>query len=169
MSRTIRIWVVVDLVLVVIALVLLAVWMSGGSATPSGEGTGGTPSASAGATPGGTAAPASQAFQLPSGNIRCAMSADGVTCTIRSIAYDPPAVAGCNGKTGHVVTLNDDGFAFVCVDGSAPAVPDGAVLEYGSQASVEGYTCRSASDGVTCTRDDGTGFKLARAKWQEVG
>ncbi|WP_019137602.1 DUF6636 domain-containing protein [Cellulomonas massiliensis] len=169
MSRTIRIWVVVDLVLVVIALVLLAVWMSGGSGTPGGEGTGGTASASAEPTPGGSAGPKAQAFQLPSGNIRCAMSGDGVTCTIRNIAYDPPAVPGCNGETGHVVALNEDGFAFVCVDGSAPAVPEGPVLEYGSQASVDGYTCRSASDGVTCTRDDGTGFKLARAKWQEVG
>jgi len=169
MSRTIRIWVVVDLVLVVIALVLLAVWLSGGSAAPRAEGTGASPSASAQPSDAGSAGAQAQAFQTPSGNIRCAMSTDGVTCTIRSIAYDPPAVAGCDGKTGHVLALNDEGFSFVCVEGSTPAVPDGDVLEYGSQASVGDYVCRSASDGVTCTDADGKGFKLARAKWQEVG
>ena len=110
------------------------------------------------------------AFALPSGNIACTMSVDGVTCTIASYTYAPPVVAGCTEMTGHVLVLNADGVAFDCVSGPPPAVAgdDVPVLEYGLTTSVGDYTCRSATDGVQCTDASGTGFQLARASWSEL-
>ena len=110
------------------------------------------------------------AFALPSGNIACTMSVDGVTCTIASYTYAPPVVAGCTEVTGHVLVLNADGVAFDCVSGPPPAVAgdDVTVLDYGSSTSVGDYTCRSATDGVQCTDASGVGFRLARASWSEL-
>ncbi|MBT0995645.1 hypothetical protein KIN34_15295 [Cellulomonas sp. DKR-3] len=165
--RTIRTWVVIDAVLVAVFLVLLVVTLVSGDDEPADPGAGppsGSPTAVA------TRAGDATEFALPSGNIACTMAASGVTCTIASITYDPPAVAGCTGDTGHVLVLNDDGFAFDCVNGAAPSVAgdDVPVLEYGSSATAGGYTCTSATDGVTCTDDAGVGFKLARASWEEL-
>lgn len=163
-----RTWLVVDAVLVAVLLVVALVVTLGGGDDPQEPGAGS--SASAGPSGSGTPATEPVTFRLPSGNIACTMSVDGVTCTIASITYPPPAVAGCSGDTGHVLVLNADGFAFDCVNGPAPAVAgdDVPVLEYGSEATVGEYTCRSATDGVTCVDADGVGFKLARASWSEL-
>jgi hypothetical protein len=171
-ARNVRTFVIVDAVLVVLVIVLAIVFFSGGSggggeAAPSGGG------ATAASTPTSSSSATSTepvAFALPSGNIACTMSVDGVTCTIASYTYAPPVVAGCTEVTGHVLVLNADGVAFDCVSGPAPAVAgdDVAVLEYGSSTSVGDYTCVSATDGVQCTDQSGVGFRLARASWSEL-
>lgn len=165
-TRAIRTWLVVDVLLVIVLLVLVVVVTSGGSPTARASAPSVTPSTSA---PG--AAAESAAVRLPSGNIACTLSDDGVTCTIASITYDPPAVAGCTGETGHVIVLNDEGVAFTCETGPAPTVAgvDVRTLAYGSDVTVGDYTCTSATNGVTCVDGDGKGFRLARAKWTEVG
>ncbi|AEE45536.1 hypothetical protein [Cellulomonas fimi] len=164
--RTIRTLVVVDAVLVTVLVVLAAAWLTSGR-SPGGTQAAASPSASA--TPTAQASPP-DAFRLPSGNIACTVASEGVTCTIADFTYAPPAVPGCTGTTGHVITLGPDGVAFPCEDGPAPtaAGDDVRTLEYGSQSRVDGWTCRSATDGVTCTGQDGTGFRLARASWDEV-
>jgi len=169
-ARNVRLFVIVDVVLVLLVAVLAIVFLSGGDG---GAGDDATPAASASGTPGPTSSATSAepvAFALPSGNIQCTMSVDGVTCTIASYTYAPPVVAGCTEVTGHVLVLNDDGFAFDCVSGPPPAVAadDVPVLEYGSTTSVGDYTCRSATDGVQCTDASGEGFQLARAAWSEL-
>jgi hypothetical protein len=163
--RTIRTWLVVDAVLVGLLVVLAVASLLGRDEEPGVSSTA-SPEPSQGAT--GSVEPTT--FQLPSGNIACTMSADGVTCTIASITYPEPVVAGCSGETGHVVVLNAEGFAFDCVNGPAPAVAgnDVPVLEYGSQATAGEYVCRSATDGVTCVDGEGVGFQLARASWSEL-
>ncbi|UJP38609.1 DUF6636 domain-containing protein [Cellulomonas palmilytica] len=166
-QRSIRWWMAADAVLVIIFMVLLVVRLSGDG----GERTAGpTPTATVSVKGPTTPSGADASFRLPSGNIACTMSTAGVTCTIASVAYDPPAVAGCDGRTGHVLVLNEDGFSFACVQGPAPTVAgdDVPTLEYGSSAEVGGYTCRSATDGVRCTDADGVGFHLARAAWREL-
>ncbi|WP_146843810.1 hypothetical protein [Cellulomonas composti] len=171
-TRTIRGWFAADAVLVATFVVLLAarVLSGGGGAAPEGvPSVAGplAPSSTAGAT-----APSTKpiSFRLPSGNIACIMARSGVTCTIASITYAEPVVAGCAGETGHVLVLNKRGFEFDCVNGPGPAVAgdDVAVLEYGSAATIGRYTCTSATDGVTCTSKDGVGFQLARAAWREL-
>ena len=170
-ARTTRLFVIVDAVLVLLLLILAIVYLS------SGRGDDGSDDATAGASASSTPSSSSSststepvAFALPSGNIACTMSVDGVTCTIASYTYAPPVVAGCTEVTGHVIVLNADGVAFDCVSGPAPAVAgtDVPVLEYGLTTSVGDYTCRSATDGVQCTDGSGTGFRLARASWSEL-
>lgn len=167
-QRTIRTWMAVDAVLVVVLLVLVVGRLAGGSGTDDQAG----PSASPTIQVQGPTAPSTEpvSFRLPSGNIACTLAPGGVTCTIASFTYRPPAVAGCDGDTGHVLVLNADGFAFDCVNGPAPAVAgdDVPVLEYGSKVTSGAYTCSSATNGVTCTDDQGVGFVLARASWREL-
>ena len=165
--RWIRTMVVVDVVLVAVLVVLAVVQLSSGRAPDADSSAGATSTASATPT---APAVAQDAFRLPSGNIACTMSSDGVTCTIADYTYAAPTVAGCTGTTGHVLTLGPDGVAFVCEDGPAPtaAGDDVRTLEYGSESRVDGWTCSSGTDGVTCTAADGTGFRLARATWTEL-
>lgn len=170
-ARNIRLFVIVDVVLVVLLLILAIVYASRGGSGGGSDDT--TTGATASSTPTSSASSTSTepvAFALPSGNIACTMSVDGVTCTIASYTYAPPVVAGCTEKTGHVIVLNADGVAFDCVSGPPPAVAgeDVPVLEYGLTTSVGDYTCRSATDGVQCTDGSGTGFRLARASWSEL-
>ncbi|GEK20855.1 hypothetical protein [Cellulomonas xylanilytica] len=170
-ARNIRLFVIVDVVLVVLLAIVAIVYLNNQGSGTASDGT--TASASAGSTPSSSSSSTSTepvAFALPSGNIACTMSVDGVTCTIASYTYAPPVVPGCTEVTGHVLVLNADGFAFDCVSGPAPAVAsdDVPVLEYGLSTSVGDYTCRSATDGVQCTDGSGTGFQLARASWSEL-
>ena len=165
------VFVVVD-VLLVIVLVVLALNRGNGDGG-SDASTGAPAGASSASAASGSATPPSTEpaqFALPSGNIACIMSVDGVTCTIASITYEAPPVAGCAEVTGHVLVLNADGFAFSCVSGPPPAVAgsDVPVLDYGSSMTVGDYTCESASDGVSCVDGSGTGFQLARASWKEL-
>ncbi len=167
---TIRAWIVADAVLVGVLLVLLGIQLAGGTAQPEAAGPS-QPPASATASAPTTPAPAQPAsFRLPSGNIACDVTADGATCTIASIAYQAPAVAGCDGRTGHVLALTAGGVAFACETGPAPkaAGDDVPVLQYGKSTTVGDYTCTSATDGVTCVDATGKGFQLARAAWREL-
>ncbi|WP_456788699.1 hypothetical protein [Cellulomonas sp. P5_C5] len=173
-ARNIRLFVIVDAVLVVLLLILTIVYVSGDGGDGGDEGSDeATTAASATSRPTSSSSSTSTepvAFALPSGNIACTMSVDGVTCTIASYTYAAPVVAGCTEVTGHVLVLNEDGVAFSCVSGPPPAVAgdDVPVLSYGLSTSVGDYTCRSAEDGVQCTDGSGSGFQLARASWSEL-
>lgn len=170
MSRGMRVFLVADAVLVVALLVLIGVWVSRPASTPSaGSASGGSTSAPTG-TPGPSAGTEPTSFTMPSGNIACTVSVDGVTCTIATIRFEPPVVAGCTGQTGHVFVLNAEGVTVPCVDGAPPAVAgdDVTTLEYGSSTAVGDFTCTSATDGVTCTGADGVGFKLASGAWSQL-
>ena len=166
---------VVDVLLVVL---LVGIAVSRGN----GAGGGGSDDATAGGSvgssasthpSGGASTPSTKTtqFAMPSGNIACAMSVDGVTCTIASYSYAPPVVAGCTEVTGHVLVLNSDGVAFSCVSGPPPAAAgdDVPVLDYGKSTTVGEYTCTSATDGVQCVDGSGKGFQLAHASWKEIG
>jgi len=172
LSRGVKIFLAVDLVLVLGLVVAAVVVLGGGSDEPT-PAAGTTPSAgaTAAATPGATDGATSsepQSFASPTGNISCTMSVDGVTCQIAYTTVAPPVVEGCTGTTGHVVMLNAaDGVTTPCVDGPAPvaASADTPVLEYGSEQTVGSYTCSSASNGMTCVVDgSGVGFRIATAE-----
>jgi len=172
LSRGVKIFLAVDLVLV-LGLVVVAVVVLGGRSDEPAPTAGTTQSAGATGTAstGSTAAATStepQSFASPTGNISCTMSVDGVTCQIAHTTVAPPVVEGCTGTTGHVVMLNEaDGVTTPCVDGPAPvaASADTPVLEYGSEQTVGPYTCSSASNGMTCVvAGSGVGFRLATAE-----
>ncbi len=154
---------------VLVAAVLVVAMVVTRPAAPAAPGTATSPGSTAVAAPGPTPAPSASPgpprFRLPSGNIACDMTTGGVTCTIASITFEPPAVQGCTGTVGHTVRLGPDGVAVPCVEGPPPTVAgeDVPVLFYGAATTVGDYTCTSATDGVTCTDAGGAGFRLARA------
>jgi hypothetical protein len=152
--------VLVTAVLVLVILVVVRPGAPGNAAPPVGSGTLAGPTAAPSPTP----TPGPPHFRLPSGNIACDMTADRVTCTIASITFTPPAVAGCTGTVGHTVVLDSTGVSVPCVQGAPPRVagPDVPVLFYGSTSSVGPYTCTSATNGVSCVGARGVGFRLAR-------
>ncbi|WP_028049155.1 DUF6636 domain-containing protein [Cellulomonas sp. URHD0024] len=167
------VFVVLDVLLVVL---LVAIALSRGSG---GNGDGGDDTAATSGGPSASSHPSVSAskpstkitsFAMPSGNIACAMSVDGVTCTIARYTYAPPVVAGCTEVTGHVLVLNADGVAFSCVSGPPPAAAGDDVphLEYGKTTTVGEYTCTSATDGVQCVDGSGKGFQLASGSWKEI-
>jgi len=173
LSRGVKIFLAVDVVLVLGLVVAAIVVLGGGS---DGGGTTADPSAPAtqaasgastdGATSGATSDVATS-FASPTGNIACTMSPDGVTCTIANKQFSVPASEGCTGTTGHTVMLNEsDGVTTPCVEGPAPAPAsaDTPVLEYGQTQTVGPYTCTSGSNGMSCVVDEtGAGFRVATA------
>jgi hypothetical protein len=66
-----------------------------------------------------------------------------------------------------MVVLNTDGVTVPCVEGADPAVAsaDVTVLDYGRSQQVGGYTCTSATNGMTCVvEESGVGFRVATAE-----
>ena len=102
-------------------------------------------------------------FALPSGNITCVLSSDGVTCLIRQVDAAPTPTASCTGSSGHQVVLDATGLHTPCTASSPTPEPDPLVLPYGASQTVGDYTCTSATSGVTCTTKGGAGFRLARS------
>ncbi|MGW6131312.1 hypothetical protein ACWFNE_14915 [Cellulomonas sp. NPDC055163] len=171
-----RVFLLVDLVLVLALVVVAAVVLSGvlRSTGPRDTGSDVDPAASASAsaaTP--SAAPTGvETFASPTGNISCTMADDGVTCSIASITFAAPGAESCAaGTLGHVVVAGADGVELPCVDGPVPAVAADDVprLEYGATSTVGAWTCTSATNGVTCVDGAGAGFRLARAELVELG
>lgn len=166
--RWVPVLVALDAVLVaaVLVVVLLTLPRDGSPApTPPSGGLSASSSATAyGPAPSPTPGP--PRFRLPSGNIACDMTEQGVTCTIASVTFTPAPVEGCTGTVGHTVVLDADGVSVPCVEGSPPpgvAGDDVPELFYGSTSTVGQYSCTSATNGVTCTDAKGVGFRLARA------
>lgn len=183
LSPGMRTFLLVDVVLVLalaVVAVLVVTGTLGGSAGPRDAAPDAAASSSATvAPPASTASPSPdaaptgiEAFATQTRNIACTMREGGVTCTIASKTFVPPGAEACSGTIGHVVEASADGIEVPCVDGPAPgpAAEDVPVLEYGSTSAVGGWTCTSATNGVTCVDDaTGAGFRLARAELVEVG
>ncbi len=109
-------------------------------------------------------------FASPSGNITCAISAEGARCGIAQLASKPASIDTCDGSVGYVYIVTEAGVEVPCVaKGERPKKAEGGttVLDYGDEATGFGFTCESAEDGVTCRNDaSGRGFQLARAGGQ---
>ncbi len=151
--------IVVDAVLVLVFLVML--WQF------TRPDVGANPSSSTSPSATQTAAEGDEVvFTLPSRNITCVMAADATTCAIAEFEYDPPEVAGCEGSTGYEIEVTPEGARWLCTEGAppGPASEGTDVLDYGSAASSNGYTCESSEQGVACRHDEsGNAFSLARA------
>ena len=173
LSRGLKIFLIVDLVLIVVLGVSAILILGGGSSDDTAEPV--TTSAPASTSPTETnTAPATsdteRTFASPTGNIVCDLSADGATCTIANTSVEPPAIDGCTGAgTGHVITLTADGVDVPCTE-QAPAAAgaDVDVLEYGSSEQAGDFTCTSGSDGMTCVDGGGVGFRIATAERVEL-
>lgn len=175
LSRGLKIFLVVDLVLIVVLGVSAILILGGGSTDDTAEPVTTSAPASTAPTDSETATEAAtsdaeRSFASPTGNIVCDLSTDGVTCTIANTSVEPPAIEGCTGAgTGHVITLTADGVDLPCTD-QAPAAAgaDVDVLEYGSSEQAGDFTCTSGSDGMTCVDGGGVGFRIATAERVEL-
>ncbi|MHB1064237.1 MAG: hypothetical protein ACYC1Z_07110 [Georgenia sp.] len=110
-------------------------------------------------------------FVSPSGNIGCAVSVDRALCGIATYDYAdaiPAAeVKACDGSVGQFLQVTAKGAGLVCdtSDQELTIATDGVdVLEYGSEVTIDGFTCRSETDGVSCRHDEsGYSFSVRRA------
>lgn len=176
LSRGLRAFLVVDVILVLTFLGILVAQGLGGTQEPEAAPPAVTTDPEPETSPGGSA-PASpdaseslSVFVLPSGNIWCSMDGTTATCTILEFSYDAPEVPeGCTGTVGHVlqVTAGEEA-GFACVEGEVPGPPaDAPVLEYGEGSTVGEMTCLSSRNGAFCRHNpSGAGFSLARAGTQ---
>jgi hypothetical protein len=191
-AEAVRTMVIVDVVLVAVLVLVVAIQGFGGggggsvaagtttagggapttagasvsSGEPSGESSDGPSGATAGA-PGGPSpspTPGPDRFVTPSGNIACVLADGAATCEILSATFAEPSVAECPGA-GRSVILDATGVQVVCptILATDPFTAGPVELSYGAKATRGEITCTSGTNGVTCTRDDGTGFRLARA------
>ena len=166
-------FIVVDAILVLTFVALLVMLSAGPGSTPLAAGSSSSssappPEASPDATPPAspTDAETLTAFVLPSGNIWCAMTETGATCTILQYTFTPPDLpAGCTGTVGNVLTISaGEKPQLACVTGEPQRAPAGTpTLEYGKASTVGEMTCHSSTNGATCRHNPtGSGFSVAR-------
>jgi hypothetical protein len=110
-------------------------------------------------------ASAQQAFQLPSGNIHCALFDGELRCDVLNFSYArPPRPQGCDLDWGGAVTLQAKGPARLLCHGDTVADRGNPVLGYGRAWQGPGMACTAATTGLRCTNGDGRGFEMARAR-----
>lgn len=114
-------------------------------------------------------------FDSPTGNIRCAVTADYATCDIQDRDWElPPAGDRCRGMSegdwGLPLTLGPEGVAtFSCTtDEPLWGMLDApAVLPYGARLQHGDLVCISDRSGMTCRHErTGHGFALSRASYR---
>ena len=106
-------------------------------------------------------------FQTPSGNIHCLYSSDSTGIYLRCDlgVNDAPPVrvpADCELDYGNAFEMASRGKAARACVGDTVAVPTNPVLGYGRTWKRGGFSCLSATAGLTCRNAVGRGFFLSR-------
>lgn len=110
-------------------------------------------------------ASAQEAFQLPSGNIHCAVFDGLLRCDVLNFTYPRPArPRGCEQDWGGAVELAGKGAAVLLCHGDTVANPAAPVLGYGRAWQGPGMACTATQAGLRCMNGDGRGFEMARAR-----
>lgn len=110
----------------------------------------------------------SATFATPSGNITCAMTADGTRCDVLERTWQiPPKPADCLLDYGSGTILQPGQPGQLLCAGNTVADPSLPVLAYGETVRFAGVECASRQTGVRCTDTaSGHGFEVARAAYQ---
>lgn len=110
-------------------------------------------------------ASAQEAFQLPSGNIHCAVFDGVLRCDALNITYRrPPRPRDCEQDYGDAVEIGIRGPARLICHGDTVANPAAPVLRYGSAWQGRGMACTATQAGLRCVNGDGRGFEMARGR-----
>ena len=113
-------------------------------------------------------ASAQEAFQLPSGNIHCALFEGTLRCDVLNFTYArPPRPRGCEQDWGGAVELGGKGAPVLLCHGDTVADPSNPVLGYGRAWQGPGMACTAAQTGLRCTNGDGRGFEMARGRLRQ--
>jgi Family of unknown function (DUF6636) len=108
------------------------------------------------------------AFQSPSGNIACLMSAKGVRCDIAEKQWNAPRPPGCPKQVdyGQGLALDATGPAAVVCAGDTVLNPQAPVLDYGTASQVGSIRCDSQESGIKCENGAGGEFSLSREAYE---
>ena len=110
-------------------------------------------------------ASAQESFQLPSGNIHCALFEGTLRCDVLNFTYArPPRPRGCEQDWGGAVELGGKGAPVLLCHGDTVADPSNPVLGYGRAWQGPGMACTATQAGLRCVNGDGRGFEMARAR-----
>jgi hypothetical protein len=110
-------------------------------------------------------ASAQETFQLPSGNIHCAVNDGALRCDALNFAYQrPPRPRNCDLDYGGAVGLGPRGAPALLCHGDTVANPAAPVLGYGQAWQGRGLTCAATQQGLRCVNGEGRGFEMARAR-----
>jgi hypothetical protein len=113
---------------------------------------------------GRTGAPEYRFFAAPSGNIRCAISAEAVRCDIEKHVWEaPPKPEGCDLDWGQGMSVGERGPAdFVCAGDTVLSDDPTRRLTYGNSIQAGRIRCVSRKTGMRCfNRNSGHGFDLS--------
>jgi hypothetical protein len=112
-----------------------------------------------------TIASSAPTFQMPSKNIGCTLGEGVLVCDVLS-GLNPEPKKSCElDWTG--MEMERLGPAQPRCAGDTAYVQTARVLAYGESWSSGGFTCESATTGLTCTNEDGHGFSLSRETWSQ--
>jgi hypothetical protein len=110
-------------------------------------------------------ASAQEAFQLPSGNIHCAVNDGRLRCDVLNFAYQRPArPRNCDLDYGGAVDLGPRGAPALICHGDTVADPGAPVLGYGQAWQGRGMACTATPAMLRCVNAEGRGFEMARAR-----
>lgn len=110
-------------------------------------------------------ASAQEGFQLPSGNIHCALYDGILRCDVLRASYArPPRPRDCEQDWGDAVEIRARGPARLLCHGDTVANPGSPILHYGTAWQGPGMTCTAAETGLRCQNAEGRGFEMARAR-----
>lgn len=110
-------------------------------------------------------ASAQESFQLPSGNIHCAVFDGVLRCDILQAAYRrPPPPPDCEQDFGDAVELGPAGPARLLCHGDTVAEPRAPVLGYGRAWQGPSMSCTASASGLRCVNAAGHGFDMARSR-----
>ncbi len=112
-------------------------------------------------------------FMMPSKNIYCAFTnelperAQYLRCQITSLLNPmPPRDRSCDLDWGNGLVLPKAAKAKVLCAGDTIYSPNYPILRYGQTWKKAGFTCKSATNGLTCTNAKRQGFFLNREEWR---
>jgi hypothetical protein len=107
------------------------------------------------------------AFKSPTGQVGCAYTRDPTTlrCDTRfatRFTHRPPR---CEGDYGHSFEVSPHAHASaICAGDTVLSATGARTIPYGHSWTIGPYACTSQTASLTCTNDQGHGFRLSRSQ-----